>query len=118
MRHVALLIMRKIAYLQAILPICAPVVLRYKSQVTFFIMTSDTLAFGDMHDDTKFPPFITTVFILMVILVGSLSDCRGKGESNNDHDLAMASLDEMPAEVKRRRLRSGKPINSMLLTQM
>jgi len=36
----------------------------------------------------------------MVILVGSLSACGGKGESNNDHDLAMTSLDKMPAEVK------------------
>ena len=48
----------------------------------------------------NFPRSLLPLFILMVILVGSLSACGGKGESNNDHDLAMASLDKMPAEVK------------------
>jgi hypothetical protein len=36
----------------------------------------------------------------MVILLGSLSACGGKSGSSDDHDLAMASLDKMPAEVK------------------
>ena len=48
----------------------------------------------------NFPRSLLPLFIIMVILVGSLSACGGKSGSNDDHDLAMASLDKMPAEVK------------------
>ena len=39
-------------------------------------------------------------FILLVILSGSLSACSEKGANNDDHDLAMAPLDQMPPDVQ------------------
>lgn len=46
------------------------------------------------------PRLLLLLLILMVVLSGSLSACSGTGASNDEHDLAMASLDDMPAEVK------------------
>jgi hypothetical protein len=40
------------------------------------------------------------VLIILVIFSGSLSACSGQGESNADADLAMAALEQMPAEVQ------------------
>lgn len=48
----------------------------------------------------NFPRLLLALFAIMVILLGSLSACGGKSGSSDDHDLAMASLDKMPAEVK------------------
>ena len=40
------------------------------------------------------------VIILLVILSGSLSACSGRVASDDDHDLAMAALDQMPPDVQ------------------
>ena len=40
------------------------------------------------------------VLILFILLSSSLSACSGKAASNDDHDLAMASLDQMPSDVQ------------------
>jgi hypothetical protein len=36
----------------------------------------------------------------LVILAVSLSACSGKGAGNDDHDLAMAALEQMPPDVQ------------------
>lgn len=48
----------------------------------------------------KFRGLSLLLLILLVLLSGSLSACGGKDASNNDPDLAMASLEQMPEMVQ------------------
>ena len=48
----------------------------------------------------NFRRFSLPFIILLVFLSGSLSACSGKGTSNDDHGLAMAAFDQMPADVQ------------------
>ena len=41
-----------------------------------------------------------TSLVLLVIFSGSLSACSGKGASNDEHDLAMAALEQMPPDMQ------------------
>ncbi len=40
------------------------------------------------------------IAILLALLSGSLSACSSKGTTESEHDLAMASLEQMPPEVQ------------------
>jgi hypothetical protein len=40
------------------------------------------------------------LLIFLVVLYGSLSACSGTGTSDDDRDLAMAALDQMPPDVQ------------------
>jgi hypothetical protein len=81
------------------MPIGDPVRLRYKSQMIPHIMSADILLLERSSMFQRIRRLSLPLLILLVILSGSLTACSAK-TSGTDHDLAMASMDQMPEEVQ------------------
>ena len=82
------------------MPISAPVGLRYKSQAIPHIMSVHTLLLEMLSMTLHLRRLLLPFLVVLLLLSGLLSACSGQDADNDGHDLAMASLDEMPAEVK------------------
>jgi len=79
--------------------ICERVRMRYKSQVVPHIILVNNLLL-EMHSMPRtLRRLLLPLLMLLVLFSGLLTACGAK-TSDNNHDLAMASLEEMPADVK------------------
>jgi len=81
------------------MPIGEPARLRYKSRVTPLIITVDLYLLELQSMSRNLRQIWFPVLALLVILSTLLSAC-GPKTASSDHELAMASLVQMPADVK------------------
>lgn len=81
------------------MPMCERVRLRLKSQAVFLIISPDHFLREIFFMFRGVCRLSVLVLILLVITSGVLSGCSATSQ-NESHDLAMASLDTMPVEVK------------------
>jgi len=80
------------------MPICEPVRLRYKSQVVSHIIVVDRLL-ETLSMPLTFRRVTLPLLMFLFVLSGLLTNCGAK-TSEESHDLAMASMDGMPSDVK------------------
>lgn len=81
------------------MPICEPVRLRYKLRVVSHIISSDYLLLEMLSMPLMFRRFSFLFLMLLFVFSGLLTAC-GAQTSEDNHELAMASMDGMPSEVK------------------
>jgi Protein of unknown function with PCYCGC motif len=82
------------------MPICERVRLRYMSQAVSHIIAADHLMLEMLSMSQIFRRLSMPLLILLFVFSGLLTACGAKS-SEDKHDLAMASMDGMPADVQK-----------------
>ena len=81
------------------MPICERVRLRYKSQVVSHIISGDNLKLEMLSLTKNIRRFSMPLLLLLIVFSGLLTACGAK-TTDDSRNLAMASMDGMPADVK------------------